>query len=810
MLKTIIQIAREAARSATRAGRASLLLILVLALGIGASLAMFATSWRALVGRVPYPAPEQLVLLQEIAPDGTRLPMAFGTFRELDARTRSFDSLAVARPWAASVRTPSGPERLVGRRVSAAYFAVLATQPAIGPGFDRSDDAPNGRRTVLISDRVWQRRFGRDPNIVGQPLQVDGAPYEIAGVLPPGFVDVLAPGSEIWTLLQYDASLPQDGREWGRHLQAVARLRDGVSRADAAREIADIAARPAPELARPPHADLRFGAQVLDLRRELGRDISVGFFAGLAAAIALLLVACANATNILLIRAQQRAGEIGLRAALGASRRRLVAQLVTENLFLTGAAAALGVLLALLALASLARFAPASLAVQAGASGTEATALAAVVLVLGVGLFTGLFPALRATDPRRPGALEPSSRRTFSMDDSGRRSLAAVSIAIATFVLVGAGLLYRTIERLGGVDPGFVARDLLSMQVHAGSADAAEPAAARAFVQRAIAEIEGVPGVVSTALVQQLPLSGDDESYGVQFEPGPSDSEPLMTSATTYVVSAGYFETMGIEVLAGRGLGRSDDADALPVAVVSDSIARRWFARSSPIGRRIRIGGDPSAPWYTIVGVARDVRHHSLDVPAQDAVHVSQAQWPGTVAAHSVVVRTRDASDRMAAAATAAIRVADANRPVTRVVEMAQLIESGMAQRRFVARVFALFGIIALILATTGLYSVLTVGVAERQREIGLRIALGAPIRSLAGLVLARGMLAGCIGLALGLIAANSTRPLIQALLFDPSADVGLVSAAVAIVLLAVMGLACLAPLVRACRVDPAVALRGD
>lgn len=810
MLQQVFELARNGMRSAVRARRTTVLLIWVLALGIGASVAMFSSSYRALAGRVPYPQPGQVVLLQEIATDGTRLPMAFGTFLELETRARSFAAIAVARPWEASVRTGDGPERLIGRRVSAEYFDVLATRPALGAGFAASDDVPGGRRTVLISDALWQRRFERDPAVVGQPLQVDGVPYEIAGVLPHGFVDVMAPQSELWTLLQYDPSLPQDGREWGRHLQSVARMRDGTTRELAEREIADLAAHPVAEFARPRHADLRYGARVLDLGWELGRDVSAGLFAGLAAAIALLLVACANATNILLIRAQQRAGEIGLRFALGASRPRLVLQLVSENLVVTAFAATLGVLLADFGVRALAGLAPAGTGIATGLATDPAAALAALGLALAVGLLTGLLPALRATTPSPARGIELGSHRTVSRDDSGRRMLATFAIAMAAFVLVGAGLLYRTVARLGDVDPGFDAQRLLSLQVHAGSVDEREPASARAFVERAHAALGEVPGVESAALVQQLPLSGDDESYGVQFDLRAGETEPLSTSAATYVVSPGYFETMRIAILAGRGIERDDREDTAPSAVVSESIARRWFAGSSPIGRTVRIGGDPNGPTYTVVGVARDVRHRSLDVPAPDSVYVSHAHWPGTVGAHSVVLRTREGTARIADAAIAAIRAADANRPVSRVVDVAALVESGSAQRRFAARLFALFGAIALMLATTGLYGVLTMSVAERQREIGLRIALGAPTASLARAVLARGMLAACVGVATGLVAARAARPLMQGLLFDPAADFVLVSVVVAGLLLAAAGLASIAPLARASRVDPATVLRGD
>lgn len=808
-MTAILDDFHRALRMLGRAPGFSLLAIAVLALGIGASTAMFSAVDSVLLDSVPYPDADRLVTLWDHGPDGAQQPVTFGTYRELLARSRSFEAMAVIRPWQPALADADEPERLDGQRVSASYFQVLGVTPAFGPGFDPAMDRPDGRRTAVISDGLWQRRFQADPAVVGREVTLDDQRYTVVGVMPATFDDVLAPKAEIWTLLQYDPSLPAQGREWGHHLRMVARLGPGVAGVDAEGEITRIAGAPIAEFVRPSHAAFERGLMIETVQDELTRAVKPGLLAALGAVLLLLLIACVNVANLLLVRGAQRGGEFAARVALGAGPGRLIRQLLAENLLLAAFGGGLGLVLAHLSLNALASLAPPGLP-GVDSMGVDGTALGIAAAIAGsVGILVGLVPALRASHIGWRSGMNQGLRGVIGSHRTARNVLVVAEVALAVVLLVSAGLLVRSLDRLFAVDAGFESAQLLTMQVHVSGQRFAAADASRQFFADALTAVRSVPGVESAAFTSQLPMSGDLDEYGVQFEPLPGEASTGGFSTLRYAVSPDYFSTMGIPLRAGRALDASDGTDAPLAAVISAALAKRKFADENPLGRRARIGA-PDGPWYTIVGVAGDVRQASLAGGPADAIYVANKQWRFADQSVSFVVRVRGDAGPLVPAIRAAIWAVDKDRPITRVATMDDLLAASAAERRFASILFVAFGLAALLLAAIGIYGVLSVNVAERSGEIGLRIALGARLPVVLRWVLGQGMTMIAVGIALGLFMASGATRALESLLFGVTPTDATTFVVVALTIGTVALLACLFPLRRAMMVDPAQALRSE
>lgn len=805
----IIADIRSSIRSLWRAPSFTLLAVTVLGLGIGASTAMFSAVNALLLNSVPYPAPQELVVVADFGPEGAASPVAFGTFREIEARSRSLSSAAVMRRWSPALAGNFEPEQLAGQRVSAAYFDVLGVAPIKGAGFDAQADRPGGPNQVLLSHALWQRRFAGDLGIIGREIKLDDQSFEVVAVMPPGFRDVFAPASQVWTLLQYDSNLPSDGREWGKHLRMVARLQPGASLDSLRQELLQIGSAPDESFARPSHASLQRGALVAELQDELTRAVKPGVLSAFAAVVLLLLIACVNVANLLLVRGSQRRREFEARAALGASPARLIWQQLSEVLCLSAAGGGLGLLLAHASTGLLIGLMPAD---AAGAGLViDARVLAFAVLVsTTVGVAVGLFPALRASRLAARGGLQPMGQRVLGHQRSTRNALVVLEVALAVVLLVGAGLLGSSLNRLFAVEAGFDPERLLTLQLNAaGSRYQAEGSSER-FFDEALSAMRELPGVQAAAFTNQLPLSEDSSEFGTQFEALPDDSGPGIYNTLRYAVSPGYFDTMAIPLLLGRGLSESDTANAPRSVVISQSLAQKRFGSSSPLGRRLRIGGAPDTPWFTVVGVAGDVKQTALTASQVDAVYVTSAQWHFPDSTRSLVLRFEGDEDNLLASAQQAVWQIDAQLPIARTATMEKLMADGAKDRRFASLIFLAFGMAALLLAAMGIYSALSVSVSERSNEIGLRMALGAQTSTVLAWVMRQAMGLVGLGILFGLLLASISTRVLQSLLFGISATDPLTFALAAGVLALIGFLACLAPLRRALSVDPAHALRWE
>jgi putative ABC transport system permease protein len=785
--------------------------VITLALGIGSSTAIFSAVNPILFESLPYPDATQIVTISDdLGTTDSSVGMAFGTYRELVQRSRSFSSITVSRPWQPAMTGSAEPERLEGQRVSASYFNVLGVSPTLGLNFNSSDDQPNGPNVIIISEGLWRRRFNGESAIVGRQTTLNGSSFTVIGVMPRAFENVLSPKAEVWTLLQYDASLPTfESREWGRHLRMIARLKPGVSADQARAELNTIARTPLPEFPRPAHASLDSGMLLISLQDQVTRSVKPALMAVLGAVVLLLLIACVNVTNLLLARGANRRGEFAMRIALGAERNRMIRQLLTESLLLAMMSGALGLVVAEFGVRELVRVSPIELPrmVDIGVNGTVFAFALAITTLIGLGV--GLIPALHASRGDLNTKLQQSSRRTAGGHQWMRRTLVIAEVSLALVLLVGAGLLFRSLSRLFAIDPGFNTSQLLTMQVQASGTGFDDERTHRFFAQ-SLEAVRQLPGVSAAAFSSQLPLSGDlDDGYGVQFESSMNDPRENR-GAFRYAVTPGYLETMAIPLRRGRLLDARDTAHSPPVVLISESLANSKFQDGDPIGQRLRLGAN-DGPWCTVVGVVGDVRQTSLAVSQTSAVYITTDQWRLFAdRALWLVVRARGDAAELAPAIRQAIWSVDKDQPIVRVATMDQRLASSAAERRFALILFEAFGFVAVVLVAIGLYGVLSASVAERTREIGVRLALGAQKRDVLLLILRQGLTLTLVGVGFGLLASWAVTRLLTNLLYGTSATDPVVFAGVTFLLIVVALVACYVPALRAMKVDPLVILRYE
>ena len=808
-----------AARQLARNPGFTVVSAITLALGIGASTAIFSAVHPILFQPLPYPHSSRILTIWNRW-QGARSELAFGTYLELAQRSHSLESIAIVEPWQPALTGGTEPERLDGQSVSAGFFSVLGVAPTLGRDFRASEEGPNAPNVVILSDRLWRRMFHADAAILGKAVKLDGDPYTVIGVMPRGFADVLSPSAELWSTDRYDArqvTREFNSWEWGNHLRVVGRLRPGVTRTDANHELQQIAQTPWPQFQRPRWATLRSGLIVDSLQDDIAHTVKPALLAVFAAVLLVLAIACVNVINLVLARSGQRSGEFAVRGALGASRRRILGQLITESLLLSFAGGALGIGVAVAGVRAIVALSPAELPRLDAIAFDPAAFFFAFALITVIGVAAGVVPALHITRNDLQSGMQQLSRRVASGHLWTRRLLVVAEMALALILLVSAGLLLHSMRRLLAVTPGFQKSHLLTVQVvtsgHQFDELPANPGAGdrarRRFFQQALDAVRGVPGVEQAAFTSLLPLSDDPPvvgQYGAQFDDQDADSG---YTVFRYAISPGYCETMDIPLIAGRLLNQHDIAGAPQAAVISQSLAHRHFGSRNPIGSRLHVG-PRNRPWYTVVGVVGDVKQTSLALDDEDAVYLSTEQTWFADDTLSFVIRARGDAAALVPAVKAAVWSVDKDQPIVRVATMDHLMAITEAQRRFVLILFEAFGLVALLLAAVGLYGVLSGSVAERTREIGVRAALGATRRDLLTLVLRDGMRLTALGIMLGLCGAAAASRAMASLLFgtsalDPVSWLGMVA-----LLTAIAALACWIPAWRAATVDPSIALRMD
>lgn len=812
-LETTLADFRHTLRQLRRAPSFTAITVLTLALGIGASTAIFSAVRPILFEPLPYPDANQIVTITDFTANGAPLDTTFGTFVEVQERSRSFESLAIADRWHPALTGSGESEQLNGDRISAGYFQTLDVSPAIGRGFVADDETVGSQPVAIITDALARRRFGGAAAVMGQTILLDDVPHIVIGVMPAGFENTFAPDVDVWSAAQYRRQAPFDSGEWGHHFRMIGRLAGGVSLEDAQREVDFIAANAIDEFPRPEWASLPQGLYIEPLLTSITAPSRPALLALSGAVLLLLVLACANVTNLLLARSIDRRSELAVRAALGAGQPRLVRQLLTESLVLSLLGGAVGLAVAATGVRVIVSLAPPDLP-RLAAVGLDPVAFVFALMVTSVvGLAVGLVPALRGarTDLRRN--LHSGTRVTQGRQQILRRSLVVIEVALALVLLCGAGLLLRSVERLYATSPGFDAENLLTMQVVATHYNDRPQEELLQFLQQSLDAVRDVPGIIDAAFSTQLPLSGDFDAYGVMFERELEQEPNAAGSVFRYVVTPEWFRTMGIPLRQGRLLSAEDRPDAPGAVLLSESYSQRLFGDSDPIGERLRIGPEMNAtdrPWDVVVGVVGDVKQSSLAASREDAFYMALGQWSWVDPVQSLVIRTQGEPEVFIDAIRQAIWSVDSVPPLARIARMDDLLKLAESQRRFVLTALLIFSLAALVLAGLGLYGVIAGNVAERTREIGMRSALGAAPGAILSLVLRQGMMLAAIGAALGLIGTFAISNSLESLLYgvtalDPATYIGVI-----VLLAGVSAIASLVPAWRATRIDPTTALRSE
>ncbi len=808
-MSSILQDIRHALRSLRQSPGFTGVAVLTLALGIGANTAIYSVVHGVLLRPLSFSHPENLVVLQERDQEGLATNTGYLTYLDWRARTRSFSELAVAASWMPKLSSAPGmpAERIEGLRVSGDFFRMLGVRPALGRDFLPSEDVTGANRVVLLADGLWRRRFGADPAIVGKTIHLGETPYTVAGVLPRDFESVFSPDpskpTEIWGPLGYNAALPQACRTC-RHLRAMGRLKPSVSPSQALAELETLSAS---LLREHPTEYSAAGAFVKPFPETLTARTRPALWTLFAAVGLVLLIGCANVATLTLSRAGRRRKEVAVRVALGASRSRIVALFLVEALVLALVGGGIGILTAAWTLQTLVGLAPASLPRIAEVRLEGGVLLYALGVSIATGLLFGLGPALRMSRVHA----EPALRETTSGAGSRRArrfagALVVFDVALALVLLSGALLLTKSASRLLRVQPGFRTEGLLTMEVDVSGARYAENADVNAFWDRVLERVEALPGVTGAGLVSQLPLGGDFDGYGVHAQDKPSLNPDADPGADRYSASDGYLRAMGIPVLRGRGFLPGDRAGAAPVVAVNRALARRIWPDEDPIGKRVQIGGT-DGPWRTVVGVVGSVRHTGLDAPETMQIYLPRAQFTD----NSMVLVVRAAHPAaLAGAVRAAIAGIDPDQPIARVATMRQLVAASAAPRRFSAGMLTAFAGLASLLASVGIFGVISGLVGQRTREIGIRIALGANRRRIARLVSARTLRLTLAGVGLGLGASLVSSRLIASQLFEVGPRDPVVLGAASALIVAVALISSFVPTRRATRVDPMTALRSE
>jgi putative ABC transport system permease protein len=807
-VESLMSDLRLSVRSLRRTPGFTVVVILTLGLGVGAATAILSAVRPILFEPLAYPHQERILSIADVG-DGGPVPTTFGTYTEVVRRSRVFESLAVFQPWQPTLTGGTEPERLEGQSVSAAYFDVLGVHPVLGPGFDTAEDRPGGAREVVLSDALWRARFDADPTVVGRLVHLDGTPYTVVGVMPPGFENVTAPLAGVWTLLQYDPSLPGgfETREWGHHLGLIGRVLPGNTRETARKALGDIARQPLPDFPRPTWAAMDRGFSVGLLRDAAAADARPTMLVFAGAVALLLLVTCANLTLLLLARGARRRGEFAMRVALGAGTGRLARYLVTESLVLAAVGGLLGVGLARIGLSALLALSPPSLP-RLDAVGLDGVALAfALGLTTVVGLVFGLAPGLHRSGGR-PQALREAGRGSARRKSGTRRALVITEVALAMVLLVGAGLILRSTRRLFSQSLGLDPAKLVVVKVYGTGLEPGDAVTHR-FFDGALDAVRAVPGVVSAAETTQLPLSGDLEVFGVSRADHVQVDGSDDGGAYRYAVSPGYFETMGMSVARGRALQEDDARPGTPVAVISRTLAANLFPDGDPIGARIQVGPTEPVP-YTVVGVVNDVKQESLASPDASAVYTTPQQWHWADRVRWIVVKAAGDPVALVPAIRQAVWSVDPNQPAVRAQSMADVIARSESRRHFALTVVSAFALAAMTLAILGLYGVVSGMVVERMPELGVRAALGASNQRIVGLVVGQGLGLTVVGVGLGVAGAAAATRMLATFLFHVSRLDPLTYLAVASLLLAGSALACVVPAARAARVDPVRTLKSE
>ena len=816
LMDTLLQDIRYAARKLIHTPAFTIIAVTTLALAIGATTTVFSIVDGVLLKPLPFRDPQQLVKIGSSTLEGTLTELSAPDFVDYRAQTHSFVGLAQIQDRGTANLSIAGsdPVRLNSASVGALFFDLLGVRMELGRGFMRGDDSTGAEPIVVIADRLWRDRLAADPNVLGRSISLNGKTYRVVGVAPPSLTYPSTP--DVWMPFIFESWMTDPSNRGAHFISAIARLRPGVSVDAAKRDMATVGARLRAEY---PKSNANFGGTAEELRTTLVGDSRAALLTMFGAVGFVLLIACANVANLLLVRAAGRETELAVRTALGAGRRRIVQQLVTESVMLSVAGAVIGCALAAWAVDAIVAAGPTGLPrlneIHIDARVLAFSALVAVV----TGLAFGLAPALQAAKAELAQALKENVRGSSSRRATHRtRSMLVVTeMALAVVLLIGAGLLIRSFAKLIHVDPGFRPKHVVSFDVSLPPVQYPYDRDARSFAAAVRDRIASLPGTRSVAVGFSRPMGQWSMRVGFDIDGQPPKPAQQRMSADVRPVSSNFFSTLGIPVRRGRTFTRAEEGfGPPPVVVVSQAFVQKFFPTENPIGQHITLGisHDTAAPPTSvksrgeIVGVVGDVRQESLGKDPAPAVYVGWGTLP--IADMTFLVRSNADVSTISTAVREQVHAVDPALPVYDLHTMDDIVSDSVAQPRFYTLLLTAFAGLALLLAALGIYGVISCTVSQRTREIGIRIALGATHERVVRLVLGQGLGLTIVGVATGLVGAFWLVRLLAALLYGVQATDALTFVSVAVTLLGVAALASYIPARRAARVDPVIAMRAE
>jgi putative ABC transport system permease protein len=808
LMETLLQDIRYALRTLRKAPSFTAVAVLTLALGIGANTAIFSIVDGVLLRPLPYRDPARLIALNETTPAVGTVSVSYPDFLDWHAQSRSFSEMAAVYGVGFNLAGINQPENISGEAVSTNFLSLLGVRPFIGRDFDTSEEKASSAPVVLLSYQLWQAKFAGDHNVVGRIISLDGRGFTIIGVLPQDFrsldkTDVMEPVG-VWLTNNPDVERGNRG-----DMTVVGRLAAGASFAQARAELEGIARRL--EQAYPGTND-QFGVLLRPIREVFVSDIRPAILILFGAVVFVLLIACANVANLFLMRGAGRTKEIALRIALGASRGRIIRQLLAESFVLAFLGGLVGLALAAAGIEGIGRLIPVDSLGGANVNLNGAVLLFAAAAVVLSTFFFGLAPAIQSTKAGVQSRLKDGGRTTGAGAGQRWRSILAVAeISLALILLVGAGLMMKSLYRLLSVDPGFRSERVLTMEMNLRTSQYDKELGILNFWQQVLDRVRTLPGVETAALGTAIPLTDSHARADVTIEGMALPKPGSFPHPDTHIVSSDYAATLGVPILQGREFSDVDRENVPRVAMINARMAHEYFPNETPVGKRIMFGrpSAKSAPkWMTIVGVVGDTRLYGLANPSRLEIYIPFRQ---NAEDHmSLVVKSTVDPAALASSIRGVVAEIDKDQPISGISTMNQVILNSVSTRRITLILLGLFSALALVLAAIGIYGVISYSVAQRTHEIGIRMALGAQKRDVLRMILAQGVKIAGIGVVAGMAASFGLTRLMTKLLFSVSAADPLTFAAVAIVLILVAMLACYIPARRTLRVDPMIALRYE
>jgi putative ABC transport system permease protein len=806
-MDTFIQDIRYGIRTLLKTPGFTVVAIIVLSLGIGANTAIFSVVNSVLLRPLHFNDPGRLVQIWESKPTRplAEIPASYPNFADWRAQNQVFEHVVAYADWNFNLSGVSEPERLQGAIVSPAFFTMLGIKPIAGRVFSLDEDQPGKDLVVILSRRLWQRRFNSDPNIIGKTVNLGDDAFTVVGVVPHGAGQPLQSEEvEFWAPVSRGVALTN---RFGHYLSVIGSLKPGATTQQAQADMDAIATRLEQQF---PASNTGHRVKIISLQEQVAGNFRSSLFLLLAAVAFVLLIACANVAHMLLARGAARQKEIAIRSALGSSRSQLVRQMLTESLLLSFIGAVVGLLIAFWGIDFLVALSPADLPrVNEVMIDGRALGFTLTVSVL-TGLAFGLIPALHGSRPNLNEILKDGGRGAIAGQGRQRaRSFLVVSeIALSVVLLVGAGLLIRSLLRLQSVNPGFNSKNVLTMRLDLTGQKAKTGTKAILFHNQLLDRINGVPGIVSASTRSFVPITNDWAYLSFAIEGRPVDAADRPVGYYN-AISPNYFKTMQIPLKKGREFDERDVRGAQNVIIINETMAHRYFPNDDPIGKRITQDDVDFAPdsWVTIVGIVGDTKPKTLDGEPVAEYYMPFAQQPEP--SMSLMVRT-SGDPGVAAAIRSEVLALDKDQPVYSAKTLDSLLSESVAKPRFRTILLGIFATLALLLSGVGIYGVMSYAVTRSTREIGIRLALGAQVRDVLKLVLRNGMKLALIGVGIGLAGAFAVTRLMSKLLFGVTATDAVTFGSVSVVLLAVAFLACYIPARRATKVDPLVALRYE